>query len=100
MTDTASMALTLAVALPLYNRAHEDLDGTDVSERDLALKIELVLMHAKRRHTYLARRLPETEVVTELLLANGARCIDLVAENEERHLGQLLDGEQCVELSL
>ena len=34
---------TLSVALPLYNRAHEDLDRTDVREGDLALQKDIRL---------------------------------------------------------
>jgi hypothetical protein len=34
----------------------------------------------------------------ELLLAHGAGCIDLVAEDEEGDLRELLDGEKGVEL--
>lgn len=36
----------------------------------------------------------------ELLLADGASRVDLVAENEEGHLGELLDREERVELRL
>ena len=36
----------------------------------------------------------------ELLLADGAGRVDLVAEDEERHLGELLDREQRVQLRL
>ena len=50
--------------------------------------------------TCLASGLVETQVMSELLLADGAGRVDLVAEDEERHLGELLDGEQRVELRL
>ena len=36
----------------------------------------------------------------ELLLGDGTRRVDLVAEDEERHLRELLDGQQRVELGL
>ena len=36
----------------------------------------------------------------ELLLADGASRVDLVAEDEERNFGELLNGKQRVELSL
>ena len=48
--------------------------------------------------THLARGLVEPEVVPQLLLADCARGVDLVAEHEEGHLRELLDGEQGVEL--
>ena len=49
---------------------------------------------------YLARGLVQTEVMPELLLRDGARRVDLVAEDEERHLRELLDRKQSVELGL
>lgn len=39
-------------------------------------------------------------MVTELLLADGARCVNLVAKDEEGHLGQLLDRQKRVKLRL
>ena len=36
----------------------------------------------------------------KLVLADGARRVDLVAEDKERNLRELLDGEQRVELRL
>jgi hypothetical protein len=50
--------------------------------------------------THLAGSLVQPEMVAELLLRDSTRGIDLVAEDEERHLGELLDGEQAVELGL
>lgn len=38
--------------------------------------------------------------MSKLLLAHGARCINLVAEDEEWHLVELLNGEKRVELGL
>lgn len=38
--------------------------------------------------------------MSELLLADSAGCVNLVAEDEEGHLGELLDGKECVQLSL
>lgn len=66
------------------NTAHEQLNRPDTLERDLALAGSLV----------------QTELVTELILGDGVGVIDLVAEHEERHLGQILHGEQGVELGL
>jgi hypothetical protein len=39
-------------------------------------------------------------MMTKLLLRHGARCINLVTEDEERHLCQFLNGEELVELRL
>jgi hypothetical protein len=50
--------------------------------------------------THLPSGLVHSKVVAELFLRHGARCIDLVAEDEERHLGELLDREQRVQLGL
>ena len=49
---------------------------------------------------YLARGLVQTEVMPELLLRDGTGRVDLVAEDEERHLRELLDREQRVQLGL
>ena len=68
-------AEALAVALAHDDGAHEDLDGADVPERDLAL----------------TRGLVEAELVAELLLRDGAGGVDLVAEDEEGNVGELLD---------
>jgi hypothetical protein len=38
--------------------------------------------------------------MSQLVLANSIGVIDLVSEDEEGHLGQLLHGEEGVELSL
>lgn len=66
------------------NTAHEQLNGPDTLERDLALAGGLV----------------QTELVAELILGDGIGVIDLVAENKERHLGEVLHGEQGVQLGL
>lgn len=68
-------AEALAVALAHDDGAHEDLDGADVPERDLAL----------------TRGLVEAELVAELLLRDGAGGVDLVAEDKEGNVGELLD---------
>lgn len=75
---------TLAVTLSHDNTAHEHLDRPDSLKRDLALTSGLV----------------ETKLVTELVLTDSVGVIDLVAENEERDLGEILHGEESVELSL
>lgn len=68
-------AEALAVALAHDDGAHEDLDGADVPERDLAL----------------TRGLVEAELVTELLLGDGTGGVDLVTKDEEGNVGELLD---------
>ena len=74
----------LTVALAHDDRAHEDLDRADALEGDLAL----------------ARRLVQTELMTEFILRHGIRVIDLVAKDKEWDLGQLLHREESVELGL
>lgn len=64
--------------------AHEQLNGPDALERDLALASGLV----------------QTELVTQLILGDGVGMVDLVAEDEERHLGEILHGEQGIEFGL
>lgn len=49
---------------------------------------------------HLASGLVQAQVMPELILAHRARCVDLVAEDKERNLRELLDGEECVELRL
>lgn len=66
------------------NTAHEQLNRPDALERDLALTSGLV----------------QTELVTQLILRDGVGVIDLVAEHEEGHLGEVLHGEQGVQLDL
>lgn len=75
---------TLAVALSHDNRDHENLDGPDTLQWDLALAGGLV--HA--------------QLVAELVLGHSIRVVDLVAENDKRHLGELLHLEQGVQLCL
>lgn len=58
---------SLAIALTHDYGAHEDLDGTDVLERHLALTGGLV----------------QPDSLSELLLRNGTRRVDLVAEDQE-----------------
>lgn len=64
--------------------AHEQLNGSDTLERDLAL----------------ARCLIQTQLVPQLVLAHGIRMVNLVAEDEERNLGQFLHGQESVKLGL
>jgi len=37
-------------------------------------------------------------VVPQLFLTHGTRCVNLVTEDEERDFGQLLNGEESIEL--
>lgn len=75
---------TLAVALSHNDGAHEDLDGADALERDLAL----------------ARGLVQAELVPQLVLGDGVGVVDLVAEDEEGSLLEVLHGEERIELGL
>lgn len=74
----------LAVSLPHDDTAHEHLDGPDALEGYLAL----------------ARGLVQAELVAQLVFRDGVGVVDLVAEDHKGHLGQLLHGEQRVELGL
>lgn len=74
----------LAVPLPHDDGAHEDLNRPDALERDLAFT--RCLVHAK--------------LVAELVLGNGIGVVDLVSQNDKRHLGELLHGEERVEFGL
>ena len=38
--------------------------------------------------------------MSELLLTHSSGRVDLIAEDKERHLGKLLDGQERIELSL
>lgn len=66
------------------NTAHKQLNGPDALERDLALASGLV----------------QTKLVTQLIFGDGVGVVDLVAEDEERHLGEILHGEQGIQLGL
>ncbi len=58
-------------------------------------------LHAEvHLRTYLASGLVQAQVMPELILAYRTRRVDLVAEDKERNLRELLDGEECVELRL
>lgn len=72
----------LAVTLTHDNRAHKDLDGANVFERDLALAGGLV----------------EPDSLAKLLFGNGAGSVDLVTKDQEWDLGELLDGKEGVKL--
>ena len=50
--------------------------------------------------TYLAGGLVQTQLMPELVLAHGAGCVNLVAEDKEGDLGELLNGEEGVKLRL
>lgn len=77
--------LTFAVALPHDDGAHENLHRPDaVQVLDLSL----------------ARGLVQAELVSELVLANGIRMVDLVAEYQEGYFCQLFHGEEGVQFGL
>jgi len=73
-------AEAVTVPLPLDNGAHEDFNGSDVRKRNFALPSGLV----------------QAEMMPELLLANSALGVDLVAKNEEGDLRELLDRKEGV----
>lgn len=70
----------VSVALSHDDRCHKDLDRPDVFEGLLAL----------------ARRLVESEGVSELVLRDCAGGINLVAEDEERYFLQFFDAQEGV----
>lgn len=74
----------IAISLAHDNGHHKDLDRPDALQRHLALP----------------RRLVQAEVVAELVLGDGVGVVDLVAEDDKRHLLQLLHGQEGVELGL
>lgn len=76
--------MTKKLTLPHNNTAHENLNGPD----------------ALKRHLALAGSLVQTKLVAELILAHGIRVIDLVSKHQEGNLGQILHGEEGVELGL
>lgn len=78
----AEPADTVAVALSHNHTAHEDLNRSDALERHLAL----------------ARRLVQTQLMAQLVFGNGVRVVDLVAEDHEGRRGEILHGEQGVQL--
>lgn len=73
-----------ALTLPHNNTAHEDLNRPDTLKRHLALASSLV----------------QTQLVAQLVLAHSVGVVDLVAEDEEGHLGEIFHGEEGVELGL
>ena len=77
-------AISGKLTLSHNNTAHEQLDRPDALERDLALTGSLV----------------QTELVTQLILADSIGMINLVSEDEEGNLGEILHGEQSIELGL
>ena len=75
---------TVTVTLAHDNGAHKDLNRTDALQRHLALASGLV----------------QAELVAEDVLGDGAGVVDLVAEDDKGDLGQLLHGQERVELGL
>jgi hypothetical protein len=66
------------------NTAHEHFDGPDPLKGHLAL----------------TRCLVQTKLVSKLVLAHSIGVVNLVSEDQEGDLGQLLDGEEGIELDL
>ena len=67
---------SFAVTLTHDDRAHEDFDGTNVPERDLAFAGSLV----------------QTQLVPQLFFGNGSSGVNLVTKDEEGDLGERLNG--------
>lgn len=99
---------SFAVALTHDNRAHKDLDRSDVAQRHLALRaLAMATGHPatclscpsrsasvqRARQTYLARCLVQTQLVPELFLRYGVVMVDLVTEDNEGDLRQALNGD-------
>eukprot|EP00304_Pavlova_gyrans_P015697 CAMPEP_0206033920 /NCGR_PEP_ID=MMETSP1466-20131121/998_1 /ASSEMBLY_ACC=CAM_ASM_001126 /TAXON_ID=44452 /ORGANISM="Pavlova gyrans, Strain CCMP608" /LENGTH=316 /DNA_ID=CAMNT_0053408161 /DNA_START=93 /DNA_END=1041 /DNA_ORIENTATION=+ len=78
-------AETLAVAAPLHHAAHEQLDRTDVLERHLALASSEVVKPQRR---------------AEFILRGSPARVNLVPQNQERHVSQIVRGEERVQLLL
>lgn len=70
--------------LPHHHGAHEDLNGPDSLQWDLALSSRLI----------------QAQFVAELVLGHGIGVVDLVSEDDERDLGELLHGQKGVEFGL
>lgn len=78
------LAVVFRLTLSHDHRAHEDLNGPDALQRHLAL----------------TRCLVETKLVTQLLLGDGVGVVNLVAQDDKRHLLELLHGQQGIKLGL
>lgn len=78
------MQCTPQLTLSHDNTAHEHLSRPDPLERNLALTSSLV----------------QTKLVAQFILTHGVRVVDLVSEDEEGHLGEILHGEEGVQLGL
>lgn len=50
--------------------------------------------------THLARSLIQSKMMSQLLLTDSTRSIDLVTENKEGNLREFLNGEKSIELGL
>lgn len=75
-------ANTLTIALSHNDTAHENLDRPNALERHLALASCLV----------------QTKCCPELVFGNGVRVVNLVSKDDEGGIGELLHGEEGVEL--
>lgn len=75
---------TLSLTLPHNHTAHKHLNRPDPFQG----------------HLPLPRRLPQPQLMPQLLFANSVRVVDLVAQDQEGHLGELFHREQGVELQL
>lgn len=80
--ERARCPVRIERTLSHHHTAHEHLDRPDTLQRNLALP----------------RRLPQTQLMSEFLLADGVRVIDFVAEDQEGDFGQVFHGQEGVEL--
>lgn len=70
--------------LPHNNTTHKHLNRPNPLQRHLALTSSLV----------------QTQLMSQLILAHGTGVVDLVSENKEGDLGELLHGQEGVQLGL
>ena len=70
------------LTLPHHHTAHEHLNRPNPFQRNFPL----------------ARRLPQPQLMPQLLLTDRIRVVNLVTQNQERHFLQLFHAEEGVEL--
>lgn len=75
------------VSHPTDNRTHENFNGTDP-----------LLLDGRSQIPALTGSLRQSQVVTELFLADGSGEVDFVAEDEEGGFGQIFNGEEALEV--
>lgn len=53
--------------------------------------------NAFQRHFSFTRSLPQSHMMTQLILAHSIRVVDFVAQNQKGHFGEFFHGQQSVE---